>query len=135
MSSRVLLAAAVPGLILGFSLGHIGFGDFAEVHRMFTLADLRLVLTFVGGVTLTALGVTLYQRRWPLPPRSLHRGTLVGSALFGAGWALSGACPGIVLVQVGEGRLYGLLTLGGILCGAWVGGRVQARAKLPAESC
>jgi len=31
--------------------------------------------------------------------------------------------------------MYGLLTLAGILCGAWVGGRVQVRAKLPAESC
>ena len=135
MSSRLLAAAAVPGLILGFSLGNIGFGDFAEVHHMFTFSDLRLFLTFCGGVAITAIGVALFRRRFSLPPRALHRGTVVGSALFGAGWALSGACPGIVLVQVGEGRLYGLLTLAGILAGAWVGGRVQQATKLPAESC
>jgi hypothetical protein len=135
MSSRTLAAAAVPGLILGFALGNIGFGDFGEVHRMFTFADLRLFLTFCGGVAITAAGVALYRRRHPLPPRTLHRGTVIGSVLFGAGWALSGACPGIVLVQLGEGRLYGLLTLAGILTGAWVGGRVQQAARLPAESC
>lgn len=134
-SPRVLLAAAIPGLILGFSLSHIGFGDFGEVHRMFTLADLRLLFTFAGGVTLTALGVALFRRRHGLPSRRLHRGTLIGSAIFGAGWAVCGACPGIVLVQLGEGRFYGLLTLAGIVAGVWVGGRVQRAARLPSESC
>ncbi len=134
MNNR-LAAAAVPGLIFGFSLSHIGFGDFGEVHRMFTFADLRLFLTFVGGVALTAIGVFVFQRRHALPSRVLHRGTVIGSVLFGAGWALSGACPGIVLVQVGEGRLYGLITLAGIVAGSWVGGRLQVRHGLPAEGC
>jgi len=132
---RLLWVAALPGALLGFSLSHIGFGDFGEVHRMFTFADLRLFLTFAGGVTLTALGTFWFSRRHALARRPLHRGTVVGSALFGLGWAVSGACPGIVLVQVGEGRLYGLLTLAGILGGVWVGGLVQRAAKLPSEGC
>lgn len=134
-STKVFAAAAIPGLILGFSLSHIGFGDFSEVHRMFTFADLRLLLTFAGGVTLTALGVAVFRRRHGLPSRPLHRGTVIGSALFGTGWAVSGACPGIVLVQLGEGRFYGLITLAGIFAGVWVGGRVQRAARLPSESC
>jgi uncharacterized protein len=132
---RVLALAAVPGLVFGFSLSHIGFGDFAEVHHMFIFSDLRLFLTFCGGVAFTALGVFWYRRTHALAPRTLHAGTVAGSVLFGAGWAVSGACPSIVLVQLGEGRLYGLLTLAGILCGTYVGGVLQRRAKLPAEGC
>jgi uncharacterized membrane protein YedE/YeeE len=42
---------------------------------------------------------------------------LAGGALFGVGWALSGACPSIALVQLGEGQLGALVTLAGIFLG------------------
>lgn len=135
MSVRPYVAVAVPGLLLGLSLSHIGFGDFGEVHRMFTLEELRLVGTFAAGVALTGFGMALYPRRRELPQRLLHRGTVVGALLFGAGWALCGACPSIALVQLGEGRLYGLVTLAGVLLGTAAGGRLQQKARLPADSC
>ncbi len=40
--------------------------------------------------------------------------------LFGAGWALSGACPSIALVQLGEGQLAAAFTLAGIFTGNWL---------------
>jgi uncharacterized membrane protein YedE/YeeE len=47
-----------------------------------------------------------------------------GSLLFGVGWALSGACPSVALVQIGEGKLAALATLVGIFAGnygyAWL---------------
>jgi uncharacterized membrane protein YedE/YeeE len=49
--------------------------------------------------------------------RPIHRGTLLGGVLFGAGWALSGACPSIALVQLGEGQLAAAFTLAGIFTG------------------
>lgn len=124
---RIYGANAVFGLLLGFSLSHIGFGDFGEVHRMFTFADLRLLLTFGGAVALCAAGFAVLSRRWQFVRRRAQAASVVGGALFGLGWALSGACPGIVLVQLGEGRLYALLTLSGILAGTWLSGVVQRR--------
>ena len=41
----------------------------------------------------------------------------MGGVLFGAGWALTGACPSIALVQLGEGKLGALVTLVGIFAG------------------
>lgn len=124
---RIIAANAGFGLLLGFSLSHIGFGDFGEVHRMFTFADLRLVLTFGGAVALCAAGFAALSRRWRFVPRRAQAASAVGGVVFGLGWALAGACPGIVLVQLGEGQLYALLTLGGILSGTWLFGVVQRR--------
>jgi uncharacterized protein len=136
MTPRVLLANSVFGLLLGFSLSHIGFGDFGEVHRMFTFADLRLVLTFAGAVALCAAGFVALSRRWRFVPRPAQAASAVGGVVFGLGWALSGACPGIVLVQLGEGRMMAGLTLGGIFAGTWLFGLAQRRWGIgAAERC
>ena len=127
-------ASLLPGLFglgLGFALSRIGFASWDEVHRMFTFSDLRLFLSFCTAVTLLGLGL-LALRATPLlavyfPPRSIHRGSLLGGLLFGAGWALSGACPAIALVQLGQGQLAALYTLAGILAGNWLYGVLQAR--------
>jgi uncharacterized protein len=122
------LRVAPAGLLLGFALGFIGFADWGEVHKMFTFQDLRLVLVFGGGVTLTGIGLNLLvkdvRKKFPKP---IHKGTLLGGALFGAGWALSGACPAIVMVQLGEGRLPALLTGAGVIAGTWTYGRVHRK--------
>lgn len=127
--TRTTLALAVMGALLGFSLSRMGFASWDEVNRMFTVEDLRLYLTFGLGVTL--LGGAFWAIRrvrdpgWP--PRPIERGTLAGGVVFGLGWALSGACPGVALVQIGEGKLYALVTLAGMLLGNWLYGVVAER--------
>ncbi len=130
------LLRAVFGLGLGLSLGFIGFSDFEEVHRMFLFEDLRLFLTFLGGVTLAGLGFAFLRRARPLPPRPMGKGTVPGGVLFGVGWALCGACPGIVLVQLGEGKGFALIILAGLVVGnaAW-GYLQQRRLSWDVSSC
>jgi len=107
------------GALLGFSLVNMGFTSWDEVFAMFTFADLRLFETFVVGAVLLALAFAVIRRRgdpnWP--PRPIHRGTVLGGALFGIGWVFSGACPGVILAQIGEGKLYALFSLAGVLVG------------------
>jgi uncharacterized membrane protein YedE/YeeE len=107
----------IYGLIFGFALSRIGFGDFAEVHAMFTFSDLRLFLTFCGGVAVTMMGFLALGQMSKIPRRALHPGSVAGGVLFGAGWALTGACPSIVLVQLGQGYVTSLATLAGVLIG------------------
>jgi uncharacterized membrane protein YedE/YeeE len=121
------LATAALGTFMGFSLSRIGFSDFGEVHRMFTLRDFRLLLTFAGAVAVSMLGAKLLESRTSATPKPLNPGTVLGGALFGVGWALTGACPAVVLVQLGEGRLVALATLTGIVVGCWVYPKVHAR--------
>jgi len=114
-SVQVVVRSAL-GLALGISLGFIGFGDYGELSRMFTLRDIRLYLTFGGAVAVTAVGLR-YFVPYSLPARPMHRAVPVGAALFGVGWALGGACPGIALVQLGEGTVAASVTLAGMFAG------------------
>jgi hypothetical protein len=43
-----------------------------------------------------------------------------GRLVFGVGWALSGACPGTALAQLGEGKLYALATVARHPLGTWL---------------
>lgn len=114
------------GLVLGLVLSYAGFADYGELHKMFTFTDLRLLLTFAGAVALTMIAFwVLGSER--MERKTLHPGTIPGSILFGAGWALTGACPSLALVQLGQGYLPALFTLTGILAGAWLYRRVHAR--------
>lgn len=118
---------ALFGLLMGFGLSRIGFSDFGEVHRMLTFQDFRMLLAFAGAVALIAFGLRLINKRTAFPPRSLHKGTIAGGVLFGIGWALTGACPAIAVVQLGEGRLPALFTLAGIVIGTWAYPKVHER--------
>ncbi len=119
----------VVGVLFGFSLSRIGFTSWDEVHNMFTFADLRLVLAFAIAVGVLALSwivlAKLTGATWS--PRNVHPGTVVGGLLFGAGWALCGACPSIALVQLGELQIGGLATLTGIVLGNYAYARVHER--------
>lgn len=120
MKTQIL--TCLTGVLLGFSLSNIGFSSWDQVHAMFTFTDLRLIFAF--GLAAVVLFVV-----WKLitratgatwPRREIHKGTIVGGALFGAGWALSGACPSIALVQIGEAQFGALVTLGGIFLGNFI---------------
>ena len=126
---RALIYPGAFGLALGFALTRIGFADFQAVHAMFLLTDLRLVFTFAGGVALSFVGFRIAAKGVALEPKPLHRGVLPGAALFGAGWAITGACPGVVLVQLGAGQLLAGVTLVGLIAGNLLAAAWQARAR------
>ncbi len=43
---------------------------------------------------------------------------LLGGALFGAGWAVMGYCPGTSIAALGEGRWHALFAIAGMITGA-----------------
>jgi uncharacterized membrane protein YedE/YeeE len=135
-ATRDRLGSAVLGLAMGGVLSRAGFSDYAQVHAMFTFADLRLVATFAFAVAAGAVGLRLLVRREDRPARRLHPGTIPGGFLLGAGWALCGACPAIVWVQLGEGRIAGALSLAGILAGMAAYPRIHRRLfRWPGDAC
>jgi uncharacterized membrane protein YedE/YeeE len=54
---------------------------------------------------------------------------IIGGAIFGLGWALIGACPGPMFVNLGYGYLTMLIVIAGALLGTYLYGVVKS--KLP----
>lgn len=57
------------------------------------------------------------------------KGQIYGGLLFGAGWAITGACPGPLYAQIGTGATVIVITLLSAIAGTWVYGLI--REKLP----
>ncbi len=110
---------ALIGIAMGFTLSRSGFSNPDAVNAMFTLSEVRLLLTFATAVSLLVVGFRLMPRHLTsrLAKRRQQRGTVLGGLMFGTGWALCGACPSIALVQIGEGQWWAVLTLCGMFAG------------------
>lgn len=124
--TRTHLSVVLVGTFFGFTLGMVGFGNFGELNAMFTFQEFRMLLAFAGGVAVAAAGFFVLDRRRPARTR-IHKGVVPGAVLFGTGWAISGGCPAIPLVQLGAGYLPALVTLTGMAVGMSVYRRVNAR--------
>ncbi len=135
---RVSFFTWFTGLLFGFALSNIGFSSWDEVNAMFTFRSLRLLLAFAlaTGVLFVAWRLISGTTGASWPARSVHRGTIIGGILFGAGWAISGACPTIALVQVGEGQFGAGVTLAGMFIGNYLYSVVHERYfRWSARSC
>jgi uncharacterized membrane protein YedE/YeeE len=125
------------GTLFGFVLSRSGAADYNYIQGMFLFTELQLYGIIGTAVALTAPGLWLIQRGGltasgvPLKVelKALHRGNVVGGLLFGVGWSVAGMCPGPILVNIGEGKIYALATLAGALVGAGVFGTLYSRLQ------
>lgn len=126
MRTRRFSANAVFGAALGFTVSMIGFGDYEQLNAMFTFQDFRMFLAFAGAVAIAMVG--FFVLRAPRPTRlPIHRGIVPGGILFGIGWAISGGCPAIPIIQLASGYLPALVTISGIVMGMILCRKLNAR--------
>ncbi|WP_055554776.1 YeeE/YedE thiosulfate transporter family protein [Streptomyces sp. NBRC 110028] len=111
----ILLATIITGLALGYTVTNIGFGDYAELNRMFTFQDPRMFFAFIGAVGIIVCAFALLRVR--RAPGRIHAGVVPGAVLFGTGWAISGGCPAIPVIQVASGYLPAVVTIAGVAVG------------------
>lgn len=136
MRSRYVLF----GALFGFILSRAGATQPQAIAGMFLLRDLHLVGVIGVAVVVAGVGFRLLRgarsrtgEPLSIQPKPMVPGLVAGSALFGVGWAISGACPGTALAQVGEGQLAGAVVVLGVLGGAWLQARIAAR-RAPAAN-
>lgn len=101
------------GMIFGLGLVVSGLGDPAKVYGFLDLAgawDPSLLVSMASAVLVAALGYQLTMRRsqpacaadFQLPTATaLDRRLIVGAAIFGTGWGLTGICPGPAVASIG----------------------------------
>jgi uncharacterized membrane protein YedE/YeeE len=116
---RIHLIYGIFGIAMGVILSSIGFADYDEVFKMFTFTDTRMFFAFALAVMLSSAVFTILHvsKHIPFDKKPLHPGTIPGSVMFGFGWALCGACPSVVFIQLGQGKMAAVATLLGIYAG------------------
>jgi len=129
----------VLGTIFGFVLSRSGAADYDQIQSMFLFRSFQLYGILGTAVVLTAAGLLVIKQRGrtvlgqplkiELKPR--HRGNVAGGLLFGIGWSMAGMCPGPILVNIGEGKVYALAALAGALTGTALLGAVYPRLQKP----
>ena len=102
--------------MLGFTVSNIGFGDYGQLNLMFTFQDLRIFFAFLICFALSPAWVFVLAGHRP-KRMPIHKGIVPGGIMFGAGWAISGGCPAIPIIQVAGGYLPALVTIGGVIVG------------------
>src|SRR6188472_4722759 len=133
------LVALALGTAFGLVLSRSGAADYDYIQGMFLFERLQLYGIIGTAVLLTAPGLWLMKRRGRtlggasihIERKPSHRGNLVGGILFGIGWSLAGMCPGPILVNIGEGKIYALAALAGALTGTALFGRAYERLQKP----
>lgn len=117
------------GILFGFVLSRVGASEFDLIFNMFTGADYTLVGVIGVAIVVGFIGMRfLKTKRSPMrngePLKISYKAlgplSLLGAALFGIGWGMAGACPGTVLAQLGEGKIFGFFTFGGMICGTYI---------------
>jgi len=127
----------VLGTLFGLLLSRSGAADYGYIQAMFRFESIQLYGIIGTAVVVTAPGLWLLKRRGRtlsgappfVAPKPAHRGNIVGGALFGIGWSITGMCPGPILVNVGEGKIYALAALAGALVGAGLLGEAYPRLQ------
>ncbi len=130
MSARLGLWYCVLGTAFGWVLSRSGAADYGFIQRMFLFQSFQLygilgsgALTLgLGLVVLKRVGRTLSGAPIAIRPKAVNTGNWVGGALFGIGWSITGMCPGPIIVNLGEGKVYAVFALLGVLAGTWAVG-------------
>lgn len=127
------------GTIFGFILSRSGAADYGFIQGMFLFTEFQLYGILAVAVIVTTPGLWLIKRRGrtllghavQIEMKALHRGNVAGGVLFGVGWSITGMCPGPILVNIGEGKLYAVAALAGALVGAGVLGSFYPSVQKP----
>jgi len=127
-----LAGALAIGVAFGFVLERSGFGRAQILVAQFYATDMRVYRTMFTAVVTAALGTTLLAAVGVLDLRAVTINyptylwpMITGGLLVGAGFVISGYCPGTSVVAAASGKLDGAFTVIGTIVGALVYAELQ----------
>jgi uncharacterized membrane protein YedE/YeeE len=131
---RILSVGALLGLVLSKSEA----ASWDRVHKMFRFEEAHMYLIIGTGIGVAMIAMAILKKLHapsiggkPIvyQPKPYHKGIILGGMIFGAGWAITGACPGPIYTQIGGGEWFALITLAGALLGMF--GYALLKPRLP----
>lgn len=140
--STTSLVAFGSVLLIGVYLGVLfvksEVASWERIHNMFLFREAHMYLIICSAIAVAMVSMALIKRLQitsidgrPIryEPKPYHTGVIIGGLLFGAGWAITGACPGPIYAQIGTGHGMAWFTFAGALLGMF--GYAALKPKLP----
>lgn len=130
----VLLVGAFFGLVLVKSEVVSWF----RIQKMFRFEEAHMYLIIASAILVGAGSLfllkkfqlkTVNRQEIEIEAKPFQWGMIIGGAIFGLGWAITGACPGPIYAQIGSGEYIALITLLAALAGTYLYACLQP--KLP----
>ncbi len=131
-----LMAGVIFGLAFGFLLQKGGVGKYNVLIGQLLLQDWTVVKVMLSAIVVGMLGVfTLHHfDKVNLHIKPTHIGaSIIGGLLFGAGFALTGYCPGTAAVALGQGSWDALFGMTGLIAGSWLFAELSGWTKTTIE--
>jgi uncharacterized membrane protein YedE/YeeE len=126
------------GIGFGVVLARSEVVSWFRIQEMFRFQSFRMYGIIGSAVATAALSVAII--KWAglksasgetisIPRKSLGTGIqyALGGAIFGMGWALTGACPGPLFALIGDGVPVMVVAVVSALFGTWVYGWMKPR--------
>jgi uncharacterized membrane protein YedE/YeeE len=117
------------GILFGFGLALSGMLDPTKVRGFLDIFghwDPSLAFVLAGAVVVSTLGYRL-SRRWDKPGlapryelpanRRIDAPLVIGAAVFGVGWGLSGLCPGPAIASLSLGLVPSFVFVAAMIAG------------------
>lgn len=133
----------LSGLIFGLGLIISGMTNPAKVIGFLDIAgqwDPSLPFVMIGAISVAFFGFRHIENKKqsafddPIHlPGTTHISTplIIGSLMFGAGWALAGFCPGPALVALGAGYREAFVFVLAMIVGMYIHDKLFAACKTP----
>lgn len=132
MNGPKAFVTLLAGTLFGFGLSLATMVQPEVVIGFLRFEDWGLMLVMGGAASVAMLAYQGFPRWFAQPllggqfltqPAQFNRQTVVGAAIFGVGWGMSGVCPGPALAALGTGNTDVLWALLGIVLGALAHGQ------------
>ncbi|MCK6627012.1 MAG: YeeE/YedE family protein [Anaerolineae bacterium] len=130
------LAVLLVGTLFGIVLVKSEVVSWFRIQKMFRFEEAHMYLVIASAVMVGALSIylirkfqlkTVDQREIQIETKPFQKGMIIGGAIFGMGWAITGACPGPIYAQLGSGEYPAIVTLIAALAGAYTYALLQSR--------
>ncbi|NND96680.1 MAG: YeeE/YedE family protein [Pirellulaceae bacterium] len=137
-STTAYIMVLIMGVYLGILFTKSEVAHWHRVHNMFLFREAHMYLIIGTAIAVAMISMLLIKRfsvksieGKPITykPKPYHTGVIIGGMLFGAGWAITGACPGPIYAQIGAGESMALFTLLGAMLGMF--SYAALKPKLP----
>lgn len=133
------LKFSIAGIIFGIVMSKSEALSWYRIQEMFRFQSFHMFGIIGTAVVLGILAVYFIKKYrindsdgnpivFPDKEKSWKK-YLIGGSIFGLGWALTGACPGPMFVNIGHGYLVMIVVVAGALAGTFMYGLIKD--KLP----